>query len=109
MNKEFINEIKSELIAKKTEISSRLEAIDKSKKRKEPLNADWSEQAVEMENFEVVDALDDMETVELQRIEGALKSIESGSYGVCTNCTESIGEKRLKAVPTANLCIQCSQ
>ncbi|MCP4914703.1 MAG: TraR/DksA family transcriptional regulator [Oligoflexia bacterium] len=109
MNKEFLEEIKSELIAKKNEVMTRLEAIDKSKKRKEPLNADWSEQAVEMENFEVVDALDDMESIELEKIEGALKLIEAGNYGVCSNCSESIGEKRLKAIPTANLCIQCSQ
>lgn len=40
-------------------------------------------------------------------IEEALKRIEEGEYGICTNCGAMISEKRLKAIPYAELCIDC--
>ena len=39
----------------------------------------------------------------------ALKKINNGSYGVCADCEEPIGEKRLKAIPWAKFCIRCQE
>jgi len=41
----------------------------------------------------------------LEEIEGALRRIDDGTYGVCTACGRLIGEERLEAVPYATLCI----
>jgi len=41
----------------------------------------------------------------LAEIEGALRRIDEGTYGVCLACGQSIGEERLEAVPYATLCI----
>mgnify|MGYP001592183496 CR=1 FL=1 len=41
----------------------------------------------------------------LEEIEGALRRIEDGTYGVCVACGRPIGEDRLEAVPYATLCI----
>jgi len=41
----------------------------------------------------------------LEEIEGALRRIDEGTYGVCDACGRSIGEERLEAVPYATLCI----
>ncbi len=41
----------------------------------------------------------------LEEIEGALRRIEEGTYGVCAACGRSISEERLEAVPYATLCI----
>ena len=41
----------------------------------------------------------------LAEIDGALRRIEDGSYGVCVVCGRAIGEERLEAVPYATLCI----
>ena len=43
----------------------------------------------------------------LRSIEGALKSLDRGEYGVCASCGEDINEKRLEVVPWATMCIRC--
>ena len=45
----------------------------------------------------------------LEQIDAALKRIEDGTYGRCTNCGNSIAEDRLEARPWASLCIDCQR
>lgn len=44
----------------------------------------------------------------LQRIEGALRRIEAGEYGLCRACDEPINPKRLEFDPTALYCVDCA-
>jgi RNA polymerase-binding protein DksA len=37
----------------------------------------------------------------------ALKRIERGDYGFCTDCGSLIDKERLEAVPHAQQCVQC--
>jgi DnaK suppressor protein len=39
----------------------------------------------------------------------ALDKIDRGAFGLCEECGQPIGEKRLKALPFARLCIECKQ
>ena len=45
----------------------------------------------------------------LRNIQAALRRIESGAFGTCTNCEEAIGRNRLAAVPWTPLCIRCQE
>jgi hypothetical protein len=45
----------------------------------------------------------------VKKVKQALKRIDEGSFGVCQDCGCDIGEKRLLARPTADLCIQCKE
>jgi RNA polymerase-binding protein DksA len=45
----------------------------------------------------------------LADIDAALKRIEGGTYGICTNCGEPIALERLEALPWATLCIDCKR
>ncbi len=45
----------------------------------------------------------------LSKIDGALKRIEEGTYGVCESCGNPIGEERLEAMHWATLCIDCKR
>ena len=45
----------------------------------------------------------------LAEIEAALKRIEEGTYGLCSNCGKPIPEERLEALPWATLCIDCQR
>jgi RNA polymerase-binding protein DksA len=45
----------------------------------------------------------------LAGIDDALKRIEDGTYGTCTNCGKQIPEERLEARPWATLCIDCQR
>lgn len=43
----------------------------------------------------------------LSLVDRALERIESGEYGKCKRCGAEIPIERLKAVPTADLCVTC--
>jgi RNA polymerase-binding protein DksA len=43
----------------------------------------------------------------LNYLEDALKRIEKGDYGHCTDCGKLIEKERLEAVPHAQQCLQC--
>jgi len=45
----------------------------------------------------------------LAEIDAALKRIEDGTYGTCTNCGKEISVGRLEAYPWASLCIDCAR
>jgi YteA family regulatory protein len=45
----------------------------------------------------------------LAEIDAALRRIEEGTYGICTNCGKPIPEERLEARPWATLCIDCQR
>ena len=54
-------------------------------------------------------ALRDRSRLELSRVEAALRSIDDGTYGICTNCGNPIGAERLEAIPWAPTCIDCAR
>ncbi len=47
------------------------------------------------------------EVAEQTDVAAALARITDGTYGVCVDCTEDIGVKRLDAYLTAKRCIRC--
>lgn len=50
-------------------------------------------------------ALDELKENEIEKIERALKAMNDGSYGKCSECGEIIPFERLVAIPTALTCI----
>jgi DnaK suppressor protein len=49
----------------------------------------------------------DRERKLLSKIDEAIARIDDGTYGVCEDCGEEIGLKRLEARPVTTLCIDC--
>jgi DnaK suppressor protein len=45
----------------------------------------------------------------LNYLDDALKRIDKGDYGFCTDCGTLIDKERLEAVPHAQLCIDCKR
>ena len=99
-------QIQAQLLAKQTELTHRLERI------KENLtagrSADSQEQAQELENAEVVDALGNEARSEISKIARALDQIKNETYGICIDCGETIPMARLEAHPFADRCIRCA-
>jgi RNA polymerase-binding protein DksA len=54
-------------------------------------------------------ALIDWLADQLNLVENAIKRLEQGTYGKCTNCGRDISAGRLKAMPQASLCIRCQE
>lgn len=69
---------------------------------------DWPDRAAARESSEVLNRLTNAERNELQEIDAALARIHDGSYGSCLSCGGPIGRQRLRAIPEARHCIQCS-
>jgi DnaK suppressor protein len=69
---------------------------------------DWTQQAIEQENDEVLEGLDVMSRGEVLRIRAALARIANGTYGACSICGGPIGAERLTAVPSATTCVDCA-
>ena len=95
------------LLAKRRELLERVSAI--ARDSQVPASADSEEQAVELENEEVLNALDGEARQTLQLIEQALHRLERGEYGQCTLCGQAITPARLRAIPYAALCIACAE
>lgn len=106
---EGYREIRDSLLRRRDELNARLSAIAQGAGRGRPLDPDFEEQAVERQNEEVIDALDEAAHRELTQIAGALARMERGEYGVCTVCGETIPERRLRAVPYADQCVSCAE
>ena len=45
----------------------------------------------------------------LRLIQRALERINDGSFGICAECEDPIGLKRLQALPWASHCLQCQE
>jgi RNA polymerase-binding protein DksA len=73
-----------------------------------PLDADFAEQANELEEQVALEAIEERKREEMAEIRAALKRIADGSYGACEVCGAEIPAARLKALPTAVRCIACA-
>jgi len=71
-------------------------------------SADWSEQAVERENDEVLVELVREGKEELKQIKLAFMRMDKGHYGMCVTCGAAINPQRLNAMPMATLCVECA-
>ncbi|MBI5149876.1 MAG: TraR/DksA family transcriptional regulator [Candidatus Omnitrophica bacterium] len=45
----------------------------------------------------------------LYKVDLALKKIKDKRYGICTECSKSITEARLKAIPYVETCLKCQE
>lgn len=72
-------------------------------------SADFAEQVTERENEDVLRNLKEETRMELQQVRTALKRIDEGEYGICSECGATISPARLAALPYATLCILCAK
>ena len=49
------------------------------------------------------------ESDEIKAINVALAKINKGTYGICDNCGEMIGMKRIEAMPFEKYCVDCQE
>ena len=62
-----------------------------------------------LQNQAMAQAQARMRNAERQRIHAALKRIDDGDYGYCTDCGDAIEPKRLNADPTIPRCLDCTR
>lgn len=102
-------EIRNHLIAMLEELNLRLTRITNDVRHTDvPLEKDFSEQAAQNENNEVMDYLGNSARSEIEMIKQAIAKIDNGQYGICQVCGEPISKNRLIAMPYSNMCIKCA-
>lgn len=98
------------LEALRDELVERVDRYKVHKMRLEnPLDRDMEEQAIELENEDVIDALEEEAEEELGQVLHALERIEEGEGELCERCGEPIAPQRLEAIPYATLCVDCAE
>jgi DnaK suppressor protein len=70
---------------------------------------DLADKAASAYSKELNFSLSDAERQNLVLVEEAITRIDNGQFGVCTNCGNTIGEKRLHAIPWTPYCIDCQE
>ncbi|HKO01187.1 MAG TPA: TraR/DksA family transcriptional regulator, partial [Thermoanaerobaculia bacterium] len=92
------------------------ELLDSYARDKEAGNAqpddgiqDLADKAASAYSKELNFSLSDGERNLLMLIDEAFVRVKDETYGVCTNCGTTIGEKRLQAVPWTPFCIDCQE
>ena len=68
---------------------------------------DEADQAGQLLEKELQFELSDNERNQLDQIEGALRKMDKGTYGLCEHCAKPINKLRIKALPFARYCISC--
>jgi RNA polymerase-binding protein DksA len=102
------------LVAKRNEILGNVTTMEDEtfkKERSELSSMPFHMADAGSDNFEQEFALDlmDSEKKMLAEIDGALRRIEEGTYGVCEGRGEPIPKARLNAIPWARYCVQCAE
>ena len=101
-NEDIAKELKTRL----SELTGRLAEIESDLRK--PLSADSEERATDLENQDALEGIKSSEIREVHQIQGALRRIAEGTYGVCVQCGADIDPKRLEALPIATRCISCA-
>lgn len=103
---------KSELTAIRKTLVEKRESILETMRKNQDLGAsqgvgDEADQAGQSQEKELLFELSDNERTTLDQIEGALRKMDKGTYGLCESCQKPIQRLRIKAVPFARYCIVC--
>ena len=78
-------------------------------------NAEWHvvgpedemDRASEDVEFDIGASVAEEMEKEIQQISEAIEKIAAGTYGLCELCGEAISRSRLRAMPSASLCLRC--
>src|SRR5574339_142393 len=73
-----------------------------------PLEKDFAEQVVQMENDAVLAGIGEATAAELAQINRALAQLDQGTYGICSQCGQPIDARRLQVLPYSDRCISCA-
>lgn len=102
-----LNHFKTLITNRLQELDVRMHEVDDELGHR--MTADLNDQAIDIEDDEVLEGLGIAAQKEIGLLELALHRIEDGTFGICQKCEEPISEARLNAVLYAPLCKDCAR
>lgn len=101
--------IRDQLRKRQAELRIRSESASADlRHQRDPLVADFADQAVQRSNDDVLAAISDSATNELNQISVALRRLDAGHYTTCAGCGAEIAAERLRTVPYTDRCSRCA-
>ena len=58
---------------------------------------------------EMLQKISNRDLIKINHIDTALAKIATGTFGICEDCGDEVGKKRLLARPEASMCIICAE
>jgi len=108
IDKKTLTRFKKILLKEREEIIGEVKQIhESSREMGQDGIQDIADEAANIYHRQVLLSLSDNERTRLQEVDEALDRIESGAYGICEECGEPIGMKRLEVRPVAKYCVPC--
>jgi DnaK suppressor protein len=94
-----VSQIKQLLIARRTALEDRHSRVASDLQRSnDPLVADWSDRAIQLQNDETLQVIEAATQDELAAIDEALQRLDQGLYGTCKKCGADIESVRLRTL-----------
>ena len=103
-----INFLKARLLEKRRELLAKLQSGERELRSDAYAPGDdFLDRALESVSREATFQMAEIKSAAVEQIDGAIEKIQEGTYGVCEMCGEGIPAARLKALPSATLCVTC--
>ena len=108
LDKKTMTRFKKILLSEREQIIGEVKQIyESSREMGQDGIQDIGDEAANIYNKQVLLSLNENERMRLQEVDEALDRIANGTYGVCEECGEPIGLKRIEVRPVAKYCVSC--
>jgi DnaK suppressor protein len=108
LDKKTIERYRKILLKERERIIGDVKQMDESSKEMgQDGIQDIGDEAATIYNKQILLTLNENDRTRLRDLDEALDRIESGTYGICEECGEPVGLKRLEVRPVAKYCVPC--
>jgi len=108
LDRKTITKFKKILLKEREQIVGEVKQIvESSKEMGQDGIQDIGDEAANIYNKQVLLSLNENERMRLQEVDESLDRMENRTYGICEECGELIGLKRLEVRPVAKYCVPC--
>ncbi len=106
---DFLDAMRQTLEARRAELVSHNHRARQKLRDRPDRTGDSIDESTDEQGTSTEMRLKDRESNLLNQVNKALEEITDGTYGLCVECEEPIGQARLEARPVARLCIDCKE
>ena len=105
------NYLRARLLEKRRKLLAQMEAelLRTSHPATDTVGGDPFDMAQDSEERDAAYQIAEIESNAVEQIENAIQRMDAGTYGECETCGDAIPTARLKALPSASLCVACKE
>lgn len=109
LDRQKLASLREQLENRREDLVSRRQTAARSREQLGARESEPEEQAQAATRGRALHSMDQQSREELWEIDAALARIDLGSYGLCSDCGQTITTRRLQAVPWTRYCMGCAE